>query len=151
MKQRSTGAFGLRPAAAEDHPRILQLLAELELDYPSRDLDKFWVYADNARIAAIAELKRFPDLLLLSCVGVDEVLQGSGIGKAFVEELLSRVPGTVYLYTLIPRFFGKLGFREAGEVPATLPPRCYYGCMDCVQQGCTCMVRFRNAATISSV
>ena len=147
----SEEGFAVRPAEAGDYPRIRELLAALELDYPARDLSCFWVYAGNGRIAAIAELKEFPDFLLLSCVGVDESLQGSGIGKAFVTEILSQLQAPVFLYTLVPGFFRKVGFEEAREVPATLPPRSYYGCQNCVQQGCTCMVKNRNATRIPPI
>jgi N-acetylglutamate synthase-like GNAT family acetyltransferase len=141
MKPQSVAGMSLRPAQSGDYPRILQLLSALELDYPQRDLHCFWVYAGDARIVAIAELKEFPGFLLLSCVGVDESLQGSGIGKAFVAEILSRLQAPVFLYTLVPGFFRKVGFEEAREVPAALPPRSYYGCHNCIQQGCTCMVK----------
>jgi N-acetylglutamate synthase-like GNAT family acetyltransferase len=150
MKATLAGTLKPRRAETEDHARILELLAALDLDYPARDLAHFWVYADAGYIAAIAELKRFPDFFLLSCVGVDEALQGTGMGRAFITEILDPVHADVFLYTLVPGFFQKAGFHEAREVPASLPPRSYYNCQDCVQQGCTCMVRRRNASGISS-
>jgi N-acetylglutamate synthase-like GNAT family acetyltransferase len=148
MKRKPADNRILRRALAEDHPQILQLLASLELEYPSRDLNHFWVYARSNRIDAIAELKEFPEFLLLSCVGVEEALQGTGIGKAFVADILSQVNQPVYLYTLIPAFFEKLGFRVTREAPGTLPPRSYYGCRNCIQQGCTCMVKTQDATGI---
>ena len=135
----------VRPASTEDHPVILDLLKELELDYPARDLARFLVGEADGKVLGIAELKEFRDFFLLSCVGVREDLQGSGLGKAFVNQVLRDVSKDVYLYTLVPGFFMKTGFVEATHLPAGLPPRLIYGCANCDPAFCRCLVRKSDA------
>ena len=136
----------VRPAGSADHPVILDLLKQLELDYPARDLTRFFVGEADGEILAIAELKEYRDFFLLSCVGVREALQGTGLGKVFVNQVLRDVSKDVYLYTLVPGFFMKTGFVEANDVPAGLPPRLIYGCAHCDPASCRCLVRKSDAS-----
>ncbi len=131
----------IRPAGPEDYPEILELLRVLELDYPARDLTRFQVGELEGKVLAIAELKEYDDFCLLSCVGVREDLQGSGLGLKLVNRVLKDVRKDVYLYTLVPGFFKKAGFVEAGSPPATLPPRIIYGCTSCDPTFCRCLVK----------
>jgi len=136
----------VRPARTEDQAVIIDLLKELELDYPARDLARFLVGEADGKILAIAELKEFGDFCLLSCVGVREDLQGTGIGKVFVNRVLRGLSKDVYLYTLVPGFFNKTGFVEAEHLPAGLPPRLIYGCANCDPASCRALVRKSDAS-----
>ncbi len=139
----------IRAAQPEDYPEILELLRELELDYPTRDLTRFQVGELEGKILAIAELKEFDNFCLLSCVGVREDLQGSGLGLKLVNQVLQDVRKDVYLYTLVPGFFRKAGFDEAASTPGGLPPRFIYGCTSCDPTFCRCLVRRSNEPEVS--
>jgi N-acetylglutamate synthase-like GNAT family acetyltransferase len=134
----------IRHAEVPDHPRIRELLGRLELSYPALDLASFWVGEIGIEVVAIAELKDLRACSLLSCVGVDESLQGSGIGKTLVEEVVRHAQHDIYLYTLVPGFFKKAGFSEAVILPPDLPPRSWYGCLGCDPSRCICLVRPRH-------
>ena len=136
----------IRRAEIHDHPRIQALLSQLELSYPALDLASFWVGEIDGEIAAIAELRDLRTCSLLSCVGVDESSQGSGIGKALVEEVVRHAKHDIYLYTLVPGFFKKAGFAEAVTLPPDLPWRSWYGCVGCDPGRCICLVRPRHDA-----
>lgn len=146
-----TDRMTVRPARAEDYPVIIDLLRELELDYPSRNLTRFLVGEADGKILAIAELKEYQDFCLLSCVGIREDFQGTGLGRSFVNRVLRDVRKDVYLYTLVPDFFKKTGFVEAASLPADLPPRSIYGCAACDPAFCRCLVRKADAPRVPSV
>lgn len=141
----------VRAARPEDWQEILELAHALGLGYSGMDLSCFLVAERNGRIVSIAELKDFHTFYLLSCVGVREELQRTGIGQAFIEEVLNRAPGEVYLYTMVPDFFRKLGFVEAKAVPNNLPTRAMYGCADCQPSHCLCLVRPFDAPGLSDL
>ncbi len=143
--------LAVRAAEPKDYPAVIDLLAALELDYPERDLSLFRVGVTNDEIIAIAELKDFGNFSLLSCVGVREDIQGAGIGKIFTSQVLREAKSDVYLYTLVPGFFEKLGFVKVLNLPPGLPPRSYYGCVGCEQLGCTCMVKVKDASRLPGV
>lgn len=145
----SSDQLRIRAAQPEDYPEILDLLRELELDYPARDLTRFQVGELEGRILAIAELKEYDDFCLLSCVGVREDLQGSGLGLKLVNQVLRDIRKDVYLYTLVPGFFKKAGFVEATSPPAALPPRFIYGCTSCDPAFCRCLVRKSDEPKVS--
>ena len=136
----------VRLAESADYSAILALLQEMELDYPSRDLTVFWVGELAGRIVAIAELKEVGGSYLLSCVGIREDLRGVGLGRVFVSRVLQSVTRDVYLYTVVPGFFQKVGFVEAKSVPARLPLREIYDCANCNPAICRCLVRKFDAS-----
>jgi N-acetylglutamate synthase-like GNAT family acetyltransferase len=138
------GGLQIRKACEADRPAILELLSALELAYPAMDLPCFWVVESASEVIATAELKNLRTCSLLSCVGVREDLQGNGIGQALVERVVLETHLPVYLYTLVPGFFRKVGFHEAGTLPVDLPPRSVYGCVGCDPSICLCMVRTRD-------
>jgi uncharacterized protein len=139
----------VRPATEADHPAILTLLRELELGYVAQHLPSFLVVEGRSgggapAVFGVAELKEFGGDRLLSSVGVREDLQGLGLGRVLVERVLAGVADDVWLYTLIPGFFAKLGFVEDDAPPARLPPRRIYGCDACTPERCHRMVRRRR-------
>lgn len=142
--RRERASLRIRRASPRDHPEIESLMHDLELAYPSMDLSCFWVAEDAGRIVGAAELKDLQDCSLLSCVGVRPDRQGSGVGKALVEDVVRHARHDVYLYTLVPDFFRKAGFADARRLPAGLPPRSIYGCEGCDPRRCICLVSRRD-------
>lgn len=134
----------IRRAEPRDYRRIERLMSALELSYPAMDLSSFWVAENGGEVVAAAELKDLRDCSLLSCVGVREDLQGSGIGRILVEEAARHAHHDVYLYTLVPGFFRKVGFGDPTRLPPDLPPRSIYGCEGCDPRLCLCLVRPRH-------
>lgn len=131
----------VRPAQPADHDDVLGLLRELELDYPLRDLARFSVAELSGEgIVGIAEVKDLGGVTLLSCVGIREDLQGTGLGRDLVRGALDGVRDDVWLYTLVPGFFAKLGFEDVPDVPPRVPPRRVYGCEGCDPATCRAMV-----------
>ncbi len=110
------------------------------------DLSCFWVAESGGVLVGTAELKRLATCSLLSCVGVREELQGRGIGRALVERVSREASSPVYLFTLVPGFFRKAGFREALTQPPDLLPRSVYGCAACRPDLCVCLVRPRDGS-----
>ncbi len=134
----------VRRAGTADHETILEMTRALELDYPAMDLSCFRVAELDGVIVGVAELKELETCSLLSCVGVREDLQGRGIGHELVERVVQEALHPVYLYTLVPDFFRKAGFRDAGVLPRDLPPRAFYGCLGCDPTRCLCLMRTRE-------
>jgi N-acetylglutamate synthase-like GNAT family acetyltransferase len=116
----------------------------LELDYPAMDLSCFWVAELSGAIVGVAELKDLETCSLLSCVGVREELQGQGMGRQLVDRVVREALHPLYLYTLVPGFFRKAGFRDATSLPPDLPPRAFYGCVGCDPSRCLCLMRPRE-------
>ena len=134
----------VRRAEPRDHCDIDALVHALGLSYPAMDLSCFWVAEDTDGVVAAAELRDFCGCSLLSCVGVRQNLQGLGIGRILVEEVVRHAPHDIYLYTLVPGFFRKAGFTDAESLPPDLPPRSIYGCENCDPRLCSCLVRLRH-------
>lgn len=125
-------------AAVEDEPEIRALLMELDLFFPARIPEDFWIAKEKDSVVGVLCLTEMGDDLFLSSVGVVEKERGRGHARALIEAATKDVGGTIYLLTIIPGFFEKLGFKVC-EPPPHLPSRAVLHCDTCAPDRCVCM------------
>jgi N-acetylglutamate synthase-like GNAT family acetyltransferase len=130
----------IRRAGKEDSAQIMEILRKLDLYHPSRIPDDFWVADEGGKIVGVSCLTDYGDILFLSSVGVIEERREKGVAKAILEEILAGARKDIYLYTIIPDFFRKLGF-EIVDAPPDIPSRECLGCESCRTEECVCMRR----------
>ncbi len=133
----------IRKAGKTDLPQIIALAAKRSLDYENMAADDFWVAVEADRVVGICGLKKHPECRELCSLGVEETFQKRGFGRRLVETLLEEAPGDIYLATVIPEFFRKLGFEEAGSVPASMIKKTNW-CAGCSREGCIVMIKKRG-------
>jgi N-acetylglutamate synthase-like GNAT family acetyltransferase len=133
----------IRSACSEDRPAARALAARLALDYEDMEGDSFWLAEDDGRIIGLVGLKRHADCLELVGLGVEPDRRSDGLGARLVEALAAETNGDVYLATVIPGYFARLGFRPADVVPAGMAKDPSW-CEGCSGVGCTVMVRRRS-------
>jgi N-acetylglutamate synthase-like GNAT family acetyltransferase len=133
----------LRRAIGADEEGLRTLLEELSLVRPSLVVERFWVAEEGGAIVGAAHLEPVGDHLFVSSVGVRRAHERRGIATALLTRMFARSTRRIYLYTVIPAFFERLGFRVA-PVPRALPPRELFGCDACERTKCVCMVRVPN-------
>jgi N-acetylglutamate synthase-like GNAT family acetyltransferase len=130
--------FTLRPAEEKEKAKIVAIIKTLDLSYPSQSLNGFWIAEEDGKIAGIACLEKFKDFFLLNSVGTAESFRNRGVASKLVKKLTDGLKKDVYLYTVIPGFFKKLGF-EPINAPDFLPARKTFFCKECTPEACTCM------------
>lgn len=121
-----------------DLDEIMTILTEQDLIYPSLLFDNFWVAADEGKILSVSRLEEFDKFSFLSCVGIKAGHEGRGLTTKLIKELLGRQTRDVYLYTIIPGFFERLGFGVVSAI-GELPQRTRFSCDKCNLEACTCM------------
>jgi len=132
----------VRKAVSADIPFVLRLARDLGLDDPGLDEDVVWVADDGGRIAGSVGLRRHPDCLELVALGVDENARRKGIGGRLVRALLAEASEDVYLATVSPDYFVRLGFERTAAIPASLAARMGTAwCEGCPRERCMVMVR----------
>lgn len=130
----------VRKARREDLSRIRELASRLKLDSPDMENDAFWVAEDNRRIGGICGLKRHPDCFELVALGVEESKRGQGTGGELVRALIREAKTDIYLATIIPGFFERLGFSRTSEFPLSMIKNAEW-CEGCDRALCTVMMR----------
>ena len=130
----------IRKARASDLPGIRRLAESLGLDYPGLEDDRFWVAEEGRAIAGIVALKRRADCDELVALGVEPGGRRRGLGRNLVQALLDKAPSDVYLATIIPEFFERVGFVRAPSAPAGLAKDPAW-CEGCRKDRCVIMVR----------
>ncbi|OGC07021.1 hypothetical protein A3H38_03865 [candidate division WOR-1 bacterium RIFCSPLOWO2_02_FULL_46_20] len=141
----------IRPQRDEDKAAIKTILDELDLFYAGLKIEDFWVAEQDKTIVGCLQLTDYKDFLFLGSLGISLRLQKSGLGKALMDKVLKNAQKTVYLYTVIPDFFAKLGFKVINNPPHNLPRKASYGCENCHPKRCATMRKEANAARISQL
>ncbi len=130
----------IRKARKNDFPDILRIARKYNLNYLGMESDDYWVAAEGKAILGICGLRKNPGCQELCSLGVEEVMRGRGLGKRLVQRLLSDVRGEIYLATVIPEFFGRLGFEATPHRPPSMV-KTEEWCAGCTPELCTVMVR----------
>jgi N-acetylglutamate synthase-like GNAT family acetyltransferase len=130
----------VRKARPEDLSRVIRLARKYDLDYAGMEADDFWVAEENGRIWGIGALKKHPDCLELCALGVDERKRGRGWGERLARAVIRNAKGKLFLATIIPGFFARLGFKRTADVPASMVKKEEW-CAGCTKELCAVMVR----------
>ena len=135
----------IRPAGKKDQKAIVKILKELDLFYPALAREGFWVVEQGGRVVATVQLEEHEDFIFLGCLAVVKEEQKKGLARALLEKALGSCRKNIYLYTIIPEFFQKFGFRTTSPI-AGLPSKDRYECEYCHPEKCVCMMRPTHAA-----
>ncbi|MFA6549179.1 MAG: GNAT family N-acetyltransferase [Candidatus Margulisiibacteriota bacterium] len=130
----------IRPAAKKDWATIKKILQELDLYYAALTFDAFFVAENENGIIGTAQFRNFNGFNFLSSLAVVPNEQKKGIASAFIKEFISSSALPIYLYTILPAFFEKFGFKITQPIPA-LPSKDLYECEDCHLDKCVCMAK----------
>jgi N-acetylglutamate synthase-like GNAT family acetyltransferase len=105
---------------------------EKELEEVKRYVEEFWLDNDNmlkeqfrillyqGKLAAFGRLRVKEDSTELCTLGVIDELRNQGLGRAMVNALVTEAGGIVYVVSVIPEFFSKVGFVQVNEYPHSI-------------------------------
>ena len=132
--------LNIHHAKKADIPAIFALLQRLDTPVPKETDSDFWVAKQNGKIVGVARLEEYKDFYFLSFVGTDPEHQRQGIARHLLEKIFKDLGKDVYLYTIIPEFFERLGFKIT-LITDNLPSKENLGCEQCEPDKCVCMVK----------
>jgi N-acetylglutamate synthase-like GNAT family acetyltransferase len=130
----------VRKARELDFPQVARLARKYRLDYAGMEADAFWVVAERGQIRGICGLKKHPECLELCALGVAEKWRRRGLGERLVRAVVRKAGGELFLATVIPGYFARLGFEKAKSVPASMVKNAEW-CAGCMPELCVVMVR----------
>jgi N-acetylglutamate synthase-like GNAT family acetyltransferase len=100
--------------------QIKQLADELWLDNTGMQRGQFQTFSDNGKVIAFGRLREHNDATELCTMGVAKEFQKKAFGKKMVKHLQSIAKHDIYLVTVIPDFFAKLGFNKVEQYPDSI-------------------------------
>jgi amino-acid N-acetyltransferase len=112
----------IRPAIEADQPTIVRMIREARLNRMSLHWLDFVVAEEDSAIVGVGQVKAHGDgSRELASIAVAPARQGEGIGRAIIEALLAREPGTLHLTCRreLEGYYERFGFRrlERAEYP----------------------------------
>ncbi|OGC08694.1 hypothetical protein A2230_05745 [candidate division WOR-1 bacterium RIFOXYA2_FULL_36_21] len=129
-----------RPAIKKDYQTIITILKDVDEDYKDQTLDNFYVAEEKGQIAGVVKLKNYDNFFFLSSLAVSQNHQKRGIASFILKELIKKSDKSIYLYTIIPEFFKKFGFKITKQ-KSFLPSKNSLECENCFPGKCVCMVK----------
>ncbi len=136
--------LSIRPATKKDRDTIKKILEDADLFYSALTMEAFWVAEMGNKIVGTVQLKDYEDFFFLGSLVVVAEEQGKGVASALLKEVLRSHQKNIYLYTIVPEFFEKFGFKITSPLP-DLPSKDHYECEDCHSKKCVCMVKYPDA------
>ncbi len=133
-------------SSPSDAPEILSFLKEMELFYPGQSMDHFLIYRDPTTKKILGAVQRQiyqrqgEEADLLVSLGVLPEFEGRGLGSSLVRKFLEKSTKDVYLYTVIPDYFYRLGFKDSSDIPHCLPERAVFRCPPPCPEKCHALV-----------
>lgn len=131
--------LSLRKANANDYPLIQEILMELDLSYPSLHFESMWVAILNGEMIGVVELRFDSRFIFLASFGIRLTHQQKRLGLNFLKKIIAKATVPIYLYTVIPDFFKKAGFKVISTPPKMIPTRDEFQCHLCTLSVCACM------------
>ncbi|UTW66541.1 GNAT family N-acetyltransferase [bacterium SCSIO 12643] len=107
-----------KPSEAE-FEQVIQLANSMKLDVTDASREQFIIVKDSNYVAAFARIFPKGTLYELATLGVVKTYRGQGLSMLLVEKLRELYP-QLYLVTVIPEYFKKLGFEVSNEIPKEL-------------------------------
>jgi len=99
---------------------IKDLIKEYRLDDNNLSIDQFIIVKNEQTLLGFGRLKKHLDCDEVSSLGVLPQNRNKGVGKIIIEELVKQAAKNIYIVTIIPDYFVKLGFEKTCQFPASM-------------------------------
>lgn len=132
----------IRKAKKKDKAPLLKLIKETGLFAPRLRYEDFIVAYRGENLVGVARFKTHCKSKIheLSNVGVKDGWRKCGIGSFIVSKIMDKAKYDMYLNTVNPAFYEKLGFKTTKDVPKALKKNGVW-CKGCTRDMCTTMVK----------
>ncbi len=128
-----------RSARADERDAVMSIVNEQDLGYQTLRFDSFRVTVHDREIVSILRIEELPLFYFISAVGTKSGRQGRGFAARLLNAVILGCQKPIYLYTIIPDFFARFGFR-AMSAPPYIPQRSLFACDRCEPERCACMI-----------
>lgn len=115
--QTATYNIVIRHATDEDMPLVLHLAQQYKLDTRDLKTDNLLVAKEDGTLLGFGRLKYHKEFTEMGTFAVIPNYRHKGIGHKLMNHLLNIVSGEVYLFTTIPEYGYRFGFRELKAIP----------------------------------
>jgi N-acetylglutamate synthase-like GNAT family acetyltransferase len=132
----------IRKAGKKDKDPVIKLTKEAGLFVPHMKTSDFFVAYRGENLVGVARLRTYKKYRIheLSNVGVKDGWRKAGIGSMIVSKLIDAAKYDMYLNTVNPGFYEKLGFISTNEIPVVMKKKKTF-CKTCDKTQCKTMVK----------
>jgi N-acetylglutamate synthase-like GNAT family acetyltransferase len=110
----------------EDFPLIKDYINRYELDNREMAPEQFLTVKGPNGLKAFGRVRAYGAFSEICSIGVLENKRGAGYGKKVTEALINRSVGPLYVVTVIPEFFKRMGFSLCSDYPREIADKLYY-------------------------
>lgn len=103
----------------EQFKRVLKLALAMKLDVSNHSREQFRALVMDGEVVGFGRIVQKGEIIELATLGVSKSKRSQGVGEALVAHLSSKYD-ELYLVTVIPEYFKKMGFEEMEQFPMEL-------------------------------
>lgn len=105
-------------ACTEKHfETVKQSVQDLQLDDREMIPEQFLVAEENGQVIGYVRSRSYSEFSELCTLGVPEAFRSRGVAVSLVSAFLKKSNRPLYVVTVIPEFFAKLGFEICEDYP----------------------------------
>ncbi len=125
----NTTQFEIAACSDSEFGEVVKYIELLQLDNNKLNSSQFLVAKKENKVVGFGRLRSYSVCQELCSLGVIEPFRNKGAGTAISLELIKKAELPLYVVTIIPVFFSRLGFEEVEEFPSDIGVKMSY-CTD---------------------
>lgn len=118
--------YKLSACSKEDFERVVELIAEMQLDNNDLQPSQFIVAKNENVLVGFGRLRTYENCQELCSLGVIEASRNRGVGTLIAEALKERSTKPLYAVTIIPGYFKRMGFVQVDNFPKEIVAKVNY-------------------------
>lgn len=118
--------YKLSACSEEDFKKVMDLIAEMQLDNNDLQPSQFIVAKKNQELVGFGRLRTYESCQELCSLGVIEASRNRGVGTMLAEALKAKSTKPLYAVTIIPGYFNRMGFVQVDHFPKEIAAKVKY-------------------------
>lgn len=121
-----TANFEIVACSECDFGDVIKFIELLQLDNNDLNPSQFLVAKRSGKVIGFGRLRTYAGCSELCSLGVMEPFRNKGVGTALANELIGLLERPLFVVTIIPAFFERLGFVETFDFPKEIKVKMDY-------------------------
>ena len=122
----ASSVYDMAPCESNDFNEVERYIGLLELDSNDLQPSQFVVAKKENKVIGFGRLRTYAACQELCSLGVIEPFRNKGAGTTISLELIKRATLPLYVVTIIPGFFTRIGFEETENFPEEISAKIRY-------------------------
>lgn len=118
--------FTIEACSEKDFPLVVKFIEQMQLDSNDLRCNQFLTVKRENQLIGFGRLRNYAGCDELCSLGIIEPFRNKGAGTFLASELMKKCTKPLFVVTIIPEFFKRIGFQEVTEIPPEISLKIKY-------------------------